>query len=147
MTERGDNRRIASMGLVFVALAALILSAVPPWAGNFFTGLPDHWDPPLHAWKLIWNAGGILQGHLLLPRYHANAFYPHMYVLCFDDLFWIPSYLAAALRGCGAGMCLTYNAVMLVFWALSGVLFYRLLREIRLQPSSAFFGAAVFCLA
>lgn len=130
---------------VYAALIILILLAVPGWARHFTTGLPDHWDPCLHAWKLLWNAESICSGRLL-PDYNANIFYPHAYTLCFDDLFWIPSLLAALIHLIAANPVLTYNAVSLAFWALSGLLMYWLLRDLELGRTAAFFGAASFCL-
>jgi len=139
-------RGAARSGAVFLALAALVGAATWPWPRHFAGALPDHWDPPLHAWKLLWNATRIHEGHLLMPVYDANCFYPHACTLCFDDLFWIPSWAAAGLLFFTRNPVLIYNVVSLLFWVLSGSFLYALLRELRLDRRAAFFGAAAFCL-
>ena len=132
--------------LVFVLLAVLILTALWPWPLYFRTGFPDHFDPPFHAWKLQVGADKILRQHRLVPDTQTNVYYPYANEFYFDALLWPQAVLAALFRLAGCGPVLTYNLVFLLFWALSGLCMYLLLRELNLRRLSSLFGAAAMCL-
>ena len=150
-----DRTSIAAQSLALraagaVVVVALCLGAVVglswPWARVMTTRLPAHWDPPLHAWKLNFNASQILAGHFILPNYHANFYYPHAYSLCLDDLFWIPAYFTAAVLGLSGNQLLAYNLTFMVFWIISGLFTYLMLREVGLGWVAAAMGAVAFCI-
>ncbi len=116
-----------------------------PWVVNFHNAI-DHWDVGLHAWKLAFNAQRILEGGFWLPQYQANFYYPFSLTLAYDDLFWIPSLVAAVFWGLSHDPLVTYNATFFVFWALPAPLTYLLLRELRLGRAAAAWGALAFTL-
>jgi len=143
------KRISAGMGellILFLLLTITVLYSVPPWRAYFFTGLADHWDPRLMGEWMAWNAHNILQGHILLPNYNANFFYPHSYTLAFSELLWPESFLYAAIYHFSHNLFLSFNATMLFFWALSGPVIYQLLREFSLSRAVCFLGAFIFCL-
>lgn len=145
-TFRLACKRIVFYFLILIALSILILLAVWPWPLYFLHGFARHWDPPLHIWKLSWNIKHILGGKVFLPEYNANIFYPHAYTLCFDDLFWIPSWFAAIVYKFYPNEIFTYNITFLVMWVFSGLCMYLLLIELKLSKLASFFGAVAFCL-
>ncbi len=132
--------------LVLLLLAGLILAALWPWPLHFRTGFPDHFDPPFHAWKLQVGADKILRDHRLVPDTQTNVYYPYANEFYFDALLWPQAAVAALLKLAGCGPVLTYNLVFLLFWALSGLCMYLLLRELDLRRPAALFGAAAMCL-
>ena len=142
----GWPRSLAETSLLFLAACLLISLVTWPWAAHLGSAVSTHWDVGLHAWKLNWNAQHILDGHWLMPAYHANFYYPQAYTLALDDLFWVPSYFAALVLGLSHNPILTYNLTFLFFWALSSAFMYLLLRELDLGRSSAVLGALAFCL-
>ncbi|MBN1917832.1 MAG: hypothetical protein JW889_07985 [Verrucomicrobia bacterium] len=131
---------------LLLALAVTILFVIHPWAWYFTGGLPTHWDPPTDAAHICWNAHNILHGSVLRPVYNANHFYPHAYTMAFSEPMWPPSFFAAIIYGLTGNPVLTWNATMLFFWALSGVIMYLLLRELPVSRSVAVLGAALCCL-
>lgn len=150
-TSRGPGgepwgRALAESGLLFLAACLLISLATWPWVSHLGNAVSTHWDVGLHAWKLNWNAQRILDGHWLLPSYHANFYYPQSYALALDDLFWVPSYFAALVLALSHNAILTYNLTFLFFWALSSAFMYLLLRELELGRAAAVLGALAFCL-
>jgi len=133
--------------LVFVLACTLaLLATVPGWAGHMGSGLPDHWDPPLHAWKLLWNGRHILDGRFFWPPCQANAFYPHADTLCFDDLFWPQSFVAAGVLAMGLGPLFAYNLTLLFMWVLSGTGCFLLLRSLGCGALAAGTGGLLFTL-
>ena len=136
----------AELFVLFSFLAIIILYSIPPWKSYFFTGLADHWDPRLMGEWMAWNAHNILHGHILLPNYDANFFYPHAYTLAFSELLWPQSFVYAAFYGLSHNLFLSFNATMLFFWAISGPTMYILLRELDLSRAVSYLGAFIFCL-
>ncbi|BEQ15777.1 hypothetical protein FAK_28430 [Desulfoferula mesophila] len=150
-TPRGPGgvawpRSLAEVGLLFLAACLLISLVTWPWAAHLGDAVSTHWDVGLHAWKLNWNAQRILDGHWLLPSYHANFYYPQAYTLALDDLFWVPSYFAALVLALSHNAILAYNLTFLFFWALSSAFMYFFLRELDLGRAAAVLGALAFCL-
>lgn len=139
-------RSLAETSLLLLAACLLISLITWPWAAHLGSAVSTHWDVGLHAWKLNWNAQNILDGHWVLPSYHANFYYPQAYTLALDDLFWVPSYFAALVLGISHNAILSYNLTFLFFWALSSAFMYLLLRELELGRASAVLGALAFCL-
>ncbi|MEM4188862.1 MAG: hypothetical protein QXN56_06950, partial [Candidatus Hadarchaeum sp.] len=135
---------VAQGFFLFFGLVAAIIALTWPAARWWARGFPRHWDPPLHAWKLCWNAEGILKGHWL-PEGHANAFYPHAYTLYFDDLFWLPSLFAAVVRLFTSNPAIIYHLTMWALWALSGVGAYRVFRALGCGRLASAWGATAFC--
>ena len=131
---------------LFFFFVIIILYCVPPWRAYFFTGLADHWDPRLMGEWMAWNAHNILHGHILLPNYNANFFYPHAYSLAFSELLWPESFVYAVFYAISHNLFLSFNATMLLFWAISGPAMYLLLRELDLSRSVSYLGAFIFCL-
>ncbi len=139
--------RVWGESAAVVLVAAVLIAVVTwPWAADLAGRLSSHWDVGLHAWKLNWNAEHILSGRFWLPPYHGNFFYPQAYALALDDLFWVPSFFAAVVRGLSGNAVLTYNATFLFFWALSGGFMFLLLRELGLGRAAAWLGGLAFCL-
>ena len=137
---------LGKIALIWAFLAVTIAIAAWPWPLFFFTGLPSHWDPPLHTWKLVWNARHLLNGQFLYPVSHANSFYPIADTLYFDDLFWIPSLAFFWVYGLTGNEFLLYNTTALGLWSLSGLCMYGLLREWGLNRPACLFGSLAFCL-
>ncbi len=131
---------------LFLCLTIVILYSVPPWRAYFFTGLADHWDPRLMGEWMAWNAHNILQGHVFLPDFNSNFYYPHSYTLAFSELLWPESFIYAAIYFFSHNLFLSFNATMLFFWALSGPVMYLLLRELDLSRCVSYLGAFTFCL-
>jgi len=134
------------MLLLFLLLAVAILYCVRPWRFYFFSGLADHWDPKLMGEWMAWNAHNILHGHILRPDYNANFLYPHEYTLAFSELLWPPSFIYAAVYAFSGNIFLSFNATMLFFWALSGLIMYALLREMGMCRAVSYLGSFIFCL-
>jgi len=144
--EQKFSARPGEILLLFLLLSVTILYSVPPWRSFFLTGLADHWDPRLMGEWMAWNAHNILNGHIFLPDFNANFFYPHDYTLAFGELLWPESFLYALVYGLSRNLFLSFNLTMLFFWALSGITMYCLLRELRATRAVSYFGAFVFCL-
>ena len=53
--------RFAPLLLALYAAAVAALSW--PWLATASTRVLDHWDPPFHAWKLMFAARSLLAGH------------------------------------------------------------------------------------
>ncbi len=138
--------RLLELTALFAALAGVILYCVRPWYAYFTSGLAWHWDTKLMGEWMAWNAHNILQGRFLIPDFNANFFYPHAYTLAFSELLWPQSYVYAVIYAFSKNLFLSFNATMLVFWALSGVLMFALLREFRLSRAVGYLGAVVYCL-
>ena len=141
---------MARKGLIglalFAALAALVVGVTWPWARTFATGFVSHWDPPFHAWKLNLVAESILQGHLLPPDRNTNVFFPSSLTLYYEALHWPQAVVAAGLRLATDNLVLVYHLVLVGFWALAGVCFFALCREVGLGRSGALLGAAIFTI-
>lgn len=138
--------RTGELFALFLLLAIIILYCVRPWRHYFFTGLADHWDPRLMGEWMAWNAHNILHGHILLPNYNANFFYPHAYTLAFSELLWPQSFVYAIFYGLSHNLFFSFNATMLFFWAVSGPIMFILLRELDQSRAVSYLGAFVFCL-
>ena len=135
------------MGLaLFAALTALVVGVTWPWARTFATGFVRHWDPPFHAWKLNLVAESILRGHLLPPDRNTNVFFPSSLTLYYEALHWPQAVAAAGLRLATDNLVLVYHLVLVGFWALAGVCFFALCREVGLGRSGALLGAAIFTI-
>ncbi len=145
-SHRKIGCRLVEAVVLFGVLAGVILYCVRPWSAYFTSGLAWHWDTKLMGEWMAWNANNILQGHFLVPDFNANFFYPHAYTLAFSELLWPQSYVYAAIYAFSKNLFLSFNATLLVFWALSGVLMFVLLRELRLSRVVCYLGAVVYCL-
>ena len=95
---------------------------------------------------MAWNAHNILQGNFLFPDYHANFFYPHSYTLAFSEMLWPESFLYALFYACTDNLFFSFNATMLFFWALSGVLLFVLLRSLNISFWVSALGGLIYCL-
>jgi hypothetical protein len=145
--SRRKRRRREKEGLVVVLLtvflaAALLLTAWP-WPRHFLHGLADGAEPPRDAWRLRWGADELALGRVL-PAHDAPAFYPYAGTFDFDDVLYVPSLIGLALRRADAA--LAYNVTLLVFWVLSGLTMYLLLRELGVGRAGRVFGTAAFVL-
>lgn len=129
-----------------LAYAAATLVSIPPWIDYFSTGLGEHWDTRLMGQWLAWNASNILQAKVLLPDFNANFFYPHASSLAFSEALWPQSFVYAALSALGFNHFFCFNATMLIFWAISGITMYALLRYFHITRSISFLGGMIFCL-
>jgi hypothetical protein len=132
--------------VLFGALALAILYSVKSWWRFFFIGLAEHWDPKLMGEWMAWNAHNILNGHFLLPNYHANFFYPHSYTLAFSELLWPESFLYALFYSLTGNIFFSFNATMLSFWVLSGLALFALLRMLDISPLVSALGSLIYCL-
>ncbi len=141
-----SKRSFFELLILFIFLALAILYGVKSWRGYFFVGLADHWDPKLMGEWMAWNAHNILQGHFLVPKYNANFFYPHSYTLAFSELLWPESFLYALFYSATSNPFFSFNATMLSFWALSGVLLFILLRSLDICPIVSALGSLIYCL-
>jgi len=95
---------------------------------------------------MAWNAHNILRGHFLVPDYQANFFYPHSYTLAFGELLWPESFVYALFHFLTGNLFFAFNATMLVFWTLSGILFFVLLRMLDVSVPVSALGSLVYCL-
>lgn len=136
---------MTALGL-FAAFSALVVGVTWPWARTFATGFVSHWDPPFHAWKLNLVAESILQGHLLPPDRNTNVFFPSSLTLYYEALHWPQAAAAAGLRLATDNLVLVYHLVLVGFWALAGVCFFALCREVGHGRSGALLGAAIFTI-
>ncbi len=132
--------------VLFALFALVILYGVESWRHYFFTGLARHWDPKLMGEWMAWNAHNILHGHFLTPNYHANFFYPHSYTLAFSELLWPESFFYALCYFLTANPFFSFNATMLFFWALSGVLLFLLLLSMDISIAVSALGGLIYCL-
>ena len=130
---------------VTLAYAAAIALFTWPWLRSPSTQVLDHWDPPFHAWKLHAGATHILAGHIL-PPVDSNLYYPHPGAYYYEALHWPQTVLAAALESFGANPVLSYHITLVAFWALSGALFWALLRALRTGRTAALAGGLFFTL-
>jgi hypothetical protein len=146
VVDRTSKRIILESVILFALLAVVILYGVKSWRTYFFIGLADHWDPRLMGEWMAWNANNIIHGHFLVPRYSANFFYPHSYSLAFSELLWPESFFYALFYALSSNPFFTFNATMLFFWALSGILLFVLLRTLGVPVAVSALGSAVYCL-
>ena len=128
-----------------LAYAAAIALLTWPWLRWSSSRVLDHWDPPFHAWKLHFGAAHVLAGHLL-PPVDSNLYYPHPGAYYYEALHWPQTLLAAALEALGANPILSYHLTLVAFWALSGALFWALLRAMRTGRTAALAGGLFFTL-
>jgi hypothetical protein len=141
-----SKRSFCELFLLSCVLALAILYGVKSWRGYFFIGLAEHWDPKLMGEWMAWNAHNILHGHFLVPNYDANFFYPHSYTLAFSELLWPESFLYALFYALTANPFFSFNATMLSFWTLSGILLFILLRYLEIDPLISALGSLIYCL-
>ena len=127
------------------AYAVAIVLLTWPWLRWPSSYVLDHWDPPFHAWKLHFGAAHVLAGHLL-PPVDSNLYYPHPGAYYYEALHWPQTLLAAILQALGANPVLSYHLTLVVFWALSGALFWALLRAMRTGWTAALAGGLFFTL-
>lgn len=132
--------------LMALAFAVCTLVSIPPWIDFFSTGLGEHWDTRLMGQWLAWNAHTISEGRFLLPDFNANFFYPHANTLAFSEALWPQSFIYAALSALGANHFQSFNGTMLVFWAISGLCMYALLRHFQVSRPLSFLAGMIFCL-
>jgi hypothetical protein len=141
------RKSIFELSAFSVLLGWAILFSVKPWRAYFYDGLPaNHWDPQLMDTWMAWNAHNILRGHFLIPDYHINFFYPHSYVLAFSELLWPQSFVYALSYVLTGNHFFCFNACMLFFWTLSGVLMYVLLRSLDISRIVSALGGFIYCL-
>ena len=146
ITKFRSKKCIFEAFVLFCALALAILYSVKSWWRFFFIGLAEHWDPKLMGEWMAWNAHNILNGHFLLPNYHANFFYPHSYTLAFSELLWPESFLYALFYTLTGNLFFSFNATMLSFWAFSGIALFALLRMLDISPLVSALGSLIYCL-
>lgn len=130
------------------ALLALYAGAIAvlswPWLATASTRVLNHWDPPFHAWKLMFAARTLLAGHILPPGGDTNLYYPNSGAFFYEALHWPQAVFAAPLLAAGANPVQTYHATLVFFWALSGVLFWAWLRALGLRRAGAVLGGLFF---
>lgn len=136
---------LEKLGL-WTVLAATVLYSIPPWRSYFFDGLGKHWDTKVMGYWMAWNAHNIFKGNILIPRFDANFFYPHLHTLAFGEMLWPESFVYAALWGPTHNLFLAFNGTMLFFWALAGVCMYMLLRELQVCRTVSWLAGFIFCL-
>ena len=147
MGEAADNLpcvpwRRAPLVLLMCAAAVALLSW--PWLATASTRVLNHWDPPFHAWKLMFAARTLLAGHILPPDGNTNLYYPNSGAFFYEALHWPQAVFATPLLAAGVGPVLTYHATMVFFWALSGVFFWAWLRALGLRRPGAVLGGLFF---
>ena len=129
-------------------LTALYAGAIAlltwPWLATASTRVLDHWDPPFHAWKLMFAARTLLSGHILPPGGNTNLYYPNTGAFFYEALHWPQAVFAAPLLAAGASPVLTYHITLVFFWALSGALFWAWLRALGARPLGAVLGGLFF---
>ena len=131
--------------LILLGLFCAIAAATWPWATGFASSLFSHWDPPFHTWKLNFAAQEILNGNLLPAEGNTNMYYPYSGAFYYEALHWPQAAFAALFRWVtGAGPVLTYHVTLVFFWALSGAVFWALLRALGTSAAAALGGAVVF---
>ena len=130
--------------LLLLAYAAAIVLMTWPWLAHPATRVFDHWDPPFHAWKLVFAARTLLSGHLLPPYGNTNLYYPHSGAFFFEALHWPQAVFAAPLLALGVPEVTVYHVTLVFFWALSGVLFWAWLRALGLREPFASAGGLFF---
>ena len=133
------------LGLL-AALALAIVLVTWPWAAGFSHSFANHWDPPLHAWK-VWNmADALLHGHLRPPGIDLNAYFPSSGSLYYESLYWPQALVAAPVLAATGNPVLAFHVAYLFFWAFSGLCFRWFLREAGVGRGAALFGAFLFVL-
>ena len=129
-------------------LAALYVGAIAlltwPWLATASSRVLDHWDPPFHAWKLMYAARTLLAGHILPPGGNTNLYYPNSGAFFYEALHWPQAVFAAPLLAAGANPVLAYHITLVFFWALSGALFWAWLRALGARPLGAALGGLFF---
>ena len=129
-------------------LTALYAGAIAlltwPWLATASSRVLRHWDPPFHAWKLMFAARTLLSGHILPPDGNTNLYYPHSGAFFYEALHWPQAVFAAPLLAAGANPTLTYHITLVFFWALSGALFWAWLRALGARPLGAALGGLFF---
>ncbi len=129
-----------------LVLGLAIVYGVKGWRTFFFTGMAAHWDPEIMGEWMAWNAHNILHGQFLVPDFQANFFYPHSYTLAFGEMLWPESFVYALFYFLTGNLSFTFNATMLFFWILSGVLLFVLLRMLDVSVLVSALGSLVYCL-
>ena len=142
----GLLRAIGGDLALLLFLAVCIVAITWPWAAGFAHSFANHWDPPLHAWK-VWNmADAILQGRIRPPGSDLNAYFPNSGSLYYESLYWPQGIAAAPVLALTGNPVLAFHLSYLFFWALSGVCFRRMLLEFGAGRAAALLGAVVFAL-
>ena len=136
--------RLAPALLALYAGVIAVLSW--PWLATASSRVLDHWDPPFHAWKLMFAARTLLSGHILPPGGNTNLYYPNTGAFFYEALHWPQAVFAAPLLAAGANPVLTYHVTLVFFWALSGVLFWAWLRALGLRRAGAVLGGLFFTI-
>ena len=146
-SPRGTRSKtvLEAVGLFFILLGC-ILAMTWPWGSYIDHAFVTHWDPPLHAWKVIGIAKAILSGHILPPETNMNVYYPHPGSLYFESLYWPQAVVAAFFLKLFSNPILAFHLSYLFFWALSGVCFWFFLREIGVRRLLTYVGAIFFTI-
>ena len=131
---------------LWAVLAITVLYSIPPWRSYFFDGLGKHWDTKVMGYWMAWNAHNILHGNILVPRFDANFFYPHLHTLAFGEMLWPESFVYAAFWAPSHNLFLAFNGTMLFFWSLAGLCMYQLLREYNIDRAVAGLAGFIYCL-
>lgn len=129
---------------VLLSYVVAIATLTWPWLRTFSTHVIDHWDPLFHGWKLRFAAVQILSGNILPPDGNTNMYYPHTGAFYYEALHWPQALFASLLEAAGVNPVATYHVTLVLFWALSGVLFWAFLRAMGLRGLSSFLGGLVF---
>ncbi len=138
--------RLLRAAAAAAALLALVLAVTWPWGADLAHSFADHWDPPLHAWKVWSMADAILHGRLLPPGTSLNAYYPSAGSLYYESLYWPQGVVAAPVLALTGNPVLAFHASYLLFWVLSALCFGALLRELGAGRAAVAFGAAAFAI-
>ena len=131
---------------LFCVIVLSILAITWPWGSYIDHAFISHWDPPLHAWKVIGIAKAILAGHILPAGTNMNVYYPHPGSLYFESLYWPQAVVAALCLKFTANPVLSFHLSYLFFWALSGVCFWFFLREVGVSRLLTYIGAIFFTI-
>ena len=132
--------------LFFIFLSICVVAITWPWANGFCNAFANHWDPPLHAWK-VWNmADSLLHGHIRPPGVNLNAYYPSSGSLYYESLYWPQGIVAAPVLAATGNPVLAFHVSYLFFWAFSGLCFRWLLLELGTSRLAASLGALLFTI-
>ena len=130
--------------ILLMLYAGAVAALSWPWLATASTRVLRHWDPPFHAWKLMFAARTLLTGHILPPGGNTNLYYPNTGAFFYEALHWPQAVFAAPLIAAGVNPVLTYHVTMVFFWALSGVLFWAWLRVLGARRVGAVMGGFFF---
>lgn len=135
---------VAEHTLGLLVLMLCIVAITWPWAQGFGDSFVTHQDPPLHAWK-VWNmADALLHGKVRPPGNDLNAYYPHSGSLYYESLYWPQAVVAAPVLALTKNPVLAFHLSYLFFWALSGVFFKAMMRELGAGRAAAWMGGLIF---